>query len=169
MTAKGRRWARLLSEMLVKFNLRPNPVLIMPGGLAGVAHGFQYMIEGKVRIQSHTLTSTFSFHTGGVLILLGKRREDYLPDRRYCQRVSEGCRWTIGSVWPDRILRIVLYMYARCVTNQCGQDDIVAAAVLGPSVLLRLSKPTPSHRNILLSSTSKSEPCTRKVHFFQMV
>lgn len=51
MTAKGRRWARLLSEMLVKINLRPNPVLIMPGGLAGVAHGFQYMDEGKVRIQ----------------------------------------------------------------------------------------------------------------------
>jgi len=53
ITAKGRRWARLLSELLVKTNIRPNPVLILPRGLAGVAHGFQYMSEGKVRL--HTL------------------------------------------------------------------------------------------------------------------
>lgn len=59
MTAKGRRWARLLSEMLVKINLRPNPVLIMPHGLAGVADGFQYMSEGKVRILRH-LDVTFN-------------------------------------------------------------------------------------------------------------
>jgi hypothetical protein len=58
-TAKGRRWARLLSEILVKINLRPNPVLIMPRGLAGVAHGYQYMREGKVRMRSHTLNVSF--------------------------------------------------------------------------------------------------------------
>lgn len=59
VTAKGRRWVRLLSELLVKTNLRPNPILILPRGLAGVAQGFQYMSEGKVRIQACILTSTF--------------------------------------------------------------------------------------------------------------
>lgn len=54
ITAKGRRWARLLSEMLVKINLRPNPVLVMPRGLAGVADGFQYMSEGKVSAEKIT-------------------------------------------------------------------------------------------------------------------
>jgi hypothetical protein len=77
----------LLSEMLVKINLRPNPVLIMPRGLAGIAHGFQYMSEGKVRIHHH-----HTLYTGGVKMILGKRREDYLPDRRYNQRVSKGGR-----------------------------------------------------------------------------
>ena len=59
VTARGRRWVRLLSELLVKTNLRPNPVLILPRGLAGVARGFQYMSEGKVWIHVRTLTSTF--------------------------------------------------------------------------------------------------------------
>ena len=57
-TAKGRKWAQLLSELLVKTNLRPNPVLIMPRGLASVPQGYQYMSEGKVRIRTRTLTST---------------------------------------------------------------------------------------------------------------
>ena len=93
MTAKGRRWARLLSEMLVKINLRPNPVLIMPRGLAGIPHGYQYMSEGKVRIHRHNLNLSF-FYTEGVVIILGKRREDYLQDRRYNQRVR-------GAVFVD--------------------------------------------------------------------
>ena len=59
VTAKGRRWVRLLSELLVKTNLKPNPVLILPRGLAGVAEGFEYMTEGKVRIHARTLSSTF--------------------------------------------------------------------------------------------------------------
>ena len=59
VTAKGRRWVQLLSELLVKTNLRPNPVLVLPRGLAGVAEGFQYMSEGKVWIYPRTLTSTF--------------------------------------------------------------------------------------------------------------
>jgi hypothetical protein len=61
MTAKGRRWARLLSEMLVKINLRPNPVLIIPGGLVGVAHGFQYMNDGKVRNTPSYLLNVYFF------------------------------------------------------------------------------------------------------------
>lgn len=84
MTAKGRSWARLLSEMLVKINLRPNPVLIMPRGLAGVADGFQYMSEGKVRIHYYLDVSFFSILR---VLILGKRREDYLPDRRYSRRL----------------------------------------------------------------------------------
>ena len=83
VTAKGRRWVRLLSELLVKTNLKPNPVLILPRGLAGVAEGFEYMIEGKVRIHVRTLTSTFFTEA-----LLGKCREDHLSDRRYGQRVK---------------------------------------------------------------------------------
>jgi len=39
---------RLLSEIVAKTNLRPNPALIQPLGLASVAEGFQYMSEGKV-------------------------------------------------------------------------------------------------------------------------
>ena len=57
----------MLSEMLLKIGLRPNPVLIMPHGLAGVAHGFQYMSEGKVRIHPHHssgLTSAFLYTEG---------------------------------------------------------------------------------------------------------
>ncbi|KAI0255989.1 dehydrogenase [Lactifluus subvellereus] len=51
LTEKGRKWIRLLSELLVKANLRPNPVLIQPRGLASVAEGLQYMSEGKVSAQ----------------------------------------------------------------------------------------------------------------------
>ena len=59
VTAKGRRWVRLLSKLLFKTNLRPNPVLIQPRGLAGVAQGFQYMSEGKVQIHARTLNVYF--------------------------------------------------------------------------------------------------------------
>jgi len=54
LTAYGRKWIQLLSEQLVKGNLRPNPALIEPRGLASVAHGFQYMSEGKVSGQKIT-------------------------------------------------------------------------------------------------------------------
>ena len=60
VTARGRRWVRLLSDLLVKTNLRPNPVLILPRGLAGVARGFQYMSEGKVWIHARHLNVYFS-------------------------------------------------------------------------------------------------------------
>jgi hypothetical protein len=50
LAEKGRERVRLLSELLVKANVRPNPVLIQPRGLASVAEGLQYMYEGKVRM-----------------------------------------------------------------------------------------------------------------------
>lgn len=58
----------------------------MPRGLADVAHGYQYMSEGKVRV--HPYISFF--HTEGVIIIIGKRRENDLQDRRYTQRVRVG-------------------------------------------------------------------------------
>ncbi|KAI0292281.1 chaperonin 10-like protein [Russula brevipes] len=51
LTAAGRRWIRLLSELLGKGALRPSPVLVQPHGLASVAQGLQYMREGKVSAQ----------------------------------------------------------------------------------------------------------------------
>ncbi|KAI0305806.1 dehydrogenase [Multifurca ochricompacta] len=50
----GRKWVRVLSELLLKTNLRPNPVMIQPHGLASVEEGFQYMSEGKVSAQKIT-------------------------------------------------------------------------------------------------------------------
>ena len=98
--------------MLVKINLRPNPVLIMPHGLAGVAHGFQYMSEGKVRTAyPHILNISFLKNTGGI-IKLGQRREDYLPDRRYTQRVR-GRSLTIERVWP-KVKSTILHIH---ITN----------------------------------------------------
>ncbi|KAH8983168.1 zinc-binding oxidoreductase ToxD [Lactarius hatsudake] len=51
LTEIGRKLVRLLSEIVAKTNLRPNPALIQPLGLASVAEGFQYMSEGKVSAQ----------------------------------------------------------------------------------------------------------------------
>ncbi|KAI0272582.1 dehydrogenase [Gloeopeniophorella convolvens] len=50
----GRKWAKNLSELLAKTNLRPNPLLLKPLGLASVAEGFQYMLDGKVSAQKIT-------------------------------------------------------------------------------------------------------------------
>ncbi|KAI9464273.1 dehydrogenase [Russula earlei] len=54
LTALGRKWIQLLSELLVKADVRPNPALIQPYGLASVADGFHYMSEGKVSAQKIT-------------------------------------------------------------------------------------------------------------------
>ncbi|KAH9032324.1 zinc-binding oxidoreductase ToxD [Lactarius hengduanensis] len=51
LTEIGRKLVRLLSEVVAKTNLRPNPALIQPLGLASVAEGFRYMSEGKVSAQ----------------------------------------------------------------------------------------------------------------------
>ena len=45
---KGKWYADLLSKMLATGKIKPNPVLVQPGGLAGVKEGLQYMQEGKV-------------------------------------------------------------------------------------------------------------------------
>ncbi|KAI9439436.1 dehydrogenase [Russula earlei] len=44
----------LLSKILSTGNIKPNPVLIQPNGIAGVKDGLQYMVEGKVSGQKIT-------------------------------------------------------------------------------------------------------------------
>lgn len=39
--------AKLLSETLASGKIRPNPVLVLPNGLASVPEGLQYMKDGK--------------------------------------------------------------------------------------------------------------------------
>lgn len=51
LTETGRKLVRLLEDIVAKTNLRPNPALIQPLGLASVAEGFKYMSEGRVSAQ----------------------------------------------------------------------------------------------------------------------
>ena len=44
---QGRNMAKLLSETLASGKIRPNPVLVLPNGLASVPEGLQYMKDGK--------------------------------------------------------------------------------------------------------------------------
>ncbi|KAI0047241.1 dehydrogenase [Auriscalpium vulgare] len=46
--------AKLLEQLIADGKLKPNPVNVIPGGLAGVSDGFQYMLEGKVSGQKIT-------------------------------------------------------------------------------------------------------------------
>ncbi|CAE6445640.1 unnamed protein product [Rhizoctonia solani] len=41
-------WMPKLEELVVKGQIKPNPVKVWPGGLAAVNEGFQYMRDGKV-------------------------------------------------------------------------------------------------------------------------
>ena len=44
----GTWYVDMLTKMLATGKIKPNPVLVQPGGLASVKGGLQYMQEGKV-------------------------------------------------------------------------------------------------------------------------
>ncbi|KAI0067103.1 dehydrogenase [Artomyces pyxidatus] len=50
----GELFVKYVNDALASGHLKPNPLLIIPNGLAGVQEGFQYMISGKVRAQKIT-------------------------------------------------------------------------------------------------------------------
>ncbi|THH06161.1 hypothetical protein EW146_g9700 [Bondarzewia mesenterica] len=47
-TARGRKYAQLLSDVLATGKIKPNPTRVFPKGLASVPEGLQYMRDGKV-------------------------------------------------------------------------------------------------------------------------
>jgi hypothetical protein len=65
---KGRQWAKFLSDLLVKTDIRPNPVLLQPRGLASVPDGFQYMREGKVRIRAGFTLRSIGFFFSSLML-----------------------------------------------------------------------------------------------------
>ncbi|KAI0059165.1 dehydrogenase [Artomyces pyxidatus] len=48
---RGLEFVDLLSKILATGKVKPNPLLILPKGLASVPEGFQYMLDGKVSAQ----------------------------------------------------------------------------------------------------------------------
>ncbi|KAI0057238.1 dehydrogenase [Artomyces pyxidatus] len=50
----GKNVAKLLEDILAQGQVKPNPVYLMPNGLASVSEGFQHMKEGKVHAQKVT-------------------------------------------------------------------------------------------------------------------
>ncbi|KAA1477028.1 GroES-like protein [Dentipellis sp. KUC8613] len=54
LTQLGKNFAKLLEGILAKYDIKPNPLLVFPNGLASVADGFQFMIDGKVSGQKIT-------------------------------------------------------------------------------------------------------------------
>ncbi len=48
-----------MSELLVTGNLRPNPLKIVPNGLADVQQWIEYHEQGKVRLLFYYLGHTF--------------------------------------------------------------------------------------------------------------
>jgi NADPH:quinone reductase-like Zn-dependent oxidoreductase len=52
--SNGKWYVDLLTEILATGKIKPNPVHVQPGGLAGVKEGLQYMQEGKVSAQKLT-------------------------------------------------------------------------------------------------------------------
>ena len=57
----GVQSAKLLSDLLAAGKFKHGPIKLMPRGLASVKEGFEYMQNGKVRIQK--LSSSSNFHT----------------------------------------------------------------------------------------------------------
>ncbi|KAI0057235.1 zinc-binding oxidoreductase ToxD [Artomyces pyxidatus] len=49
---RGKKIAKLLEDILAQGQVKPNPVYLMPNGLASVPEGFQYMKDGKVSCTS---------------------------------------------------------------------------------------------------------------------
>lgn len=52
--SNGKWYVDVLAKMLATGKIKPNPVHVLPGGLAGVKDGLQYMQEGKVSAQKLT-------------------------------------------------------------------------------------------------------------------
>ncbi|TFY70232.1 hypothetical protein EVG20_g2769 [Dentipellis fragilis] len=53
-TLRGKKYAKLLSEIIAKFDVKANPLLILPNGLASVAEGLQLQHDNKV--SGHKIT-----------------------------------------------------------------------------------------------------------------
>ncbi|TFY76231.1 hypothetical protein EWM64_g7780 [Hericium alpestre] len=51
---RGKDFAKLLTEILATHKIKPNPLLVMPKGLASVAEGLAFMFQGKVSGQKIT-------------------------------------------------------------------------------------------------------------------
>ena len=47
-TARGKEYAKLITNLLATGKVRPNATTILPKGLASVPEGMQYMRDGKV-------------------------------------------------------------------------------------------------------------------------
>lgn len=47
----GKKFGRLMSELLAAGTLMPNPVKVVPNGLADVQEWIQYQKEGKVSLE----------------------------------------------------------------------------------------------------------------------
>ncbi|KAI0034464.1 chaperonin 10-like protein [Vararia minispora EC-137] len=45
---RGERFANMFSDLIAQGKIKPGPVRVLPNGLAGVADGIQYMLDGKV-------------------------------------------------------------------------------------------------------------------------
>ncbi|TFY50937.1 hypothetical protein EVG20_g11246, partial [Dentipellis fragilis] len=54
LTLLGKKYTKFLEEILAKYEIKPNPVLVYPNGLASVAEGLQFMMDGKVSGQKIT-------------------------------------------------------------------------------------------------------------------
>jgi NADPH:quinone reductase-like Zn-dependent oxidoreductase len=52
--SNGKWYVDVLAKILATGKIKPNPVHVLPGGLAGVKDGLQYMQEGKVSAQKLT-------------------------------------------------------------------------------------------------------------------
>ncbi|KAI0043032.1 GroES-like protein [Auriscalpium vulgare] len=50
----GKKYTKLIEAVVATGKIKPNPVLVIPSGLAGVSEGFKYAAEGKVRGQKVT-------------------------------------------------------------------------------------------------------------------
>ena len=47
-TARGKEYAKLITNILATGKVRPNATKVLPKGLASVPEGIQYMRDGKV-------------------------------------------------------------------------------------------------------------------------
>lgn len=94
------RFGKLLSDVLATGKVKPNPVLLLPNGLAGVQDGYQYMAEGKVRLGG----SIFS-HRLLIGTRTGQRPEDHLPHCRHAQGLS-------GFLWEQIDCGSLFKLYA---------------------------------------------------------
>ncbi|KAA1472741.1 dehydrogenase [Dentipellis sp. KUC8613] len=54
LTLLGKKFTKFLEEILAKHDIKPNPLLVYPNGLASVVEGLQFMADGKVSGQKIT-------------------------------------------------------------------------------------------------------------------